>query len=249
MAERIRVTVRLVDGASGARLPAGKFRAAGGRTCSPFRTPVQEVAAPHPPAAGPGVPDPGTARRHQESRCVGIGAASPAGAETGGSTWWRQKDTTAAVAQRFSEADQLYTQARSLDTAWVEPVLGRGMGCLRRSRLVGLDPIAAKPWIDKGMQYAEQALALAPENADAYQLRGELRYWSWLLDVEQDQTRADKLLKDAQRISRPLSSCIRTRREPGPASVTSTTRPPARPRPSWRPARLQRPTPTSPTPT
>ena len=75
------------------------------------------------------------------------------------------KDTTGAVASRFAEADQIYTQAHGLDTAWVEPVLGRGWVAFRRSRLVGLDPIAAKPWIDKGMQFAEQALALAPENA------------------------------------------------------------------------------------
>ena len=194
---RIRVTIRLIDGSSGTDYQRASFERPAADRMAIQDSLVQEVAALIRRRLGPEI-------RLREQR-----------AGTTNSDAWTlvqraelarkqaeelvaSKDTSGAVASKFSEADQIYTQAHTLDTAWVEPVLGRGWVAFRRSRLVGLDPIAAKPWIDKGMQFAEQALALAPESADAYQLRGELRYWSWLLTLEQDPRRADKLLKDAQ---------------------------------------------------
>ena len=48
------------------------------------------------------------------------------------------------------------------------------------------------------MAHAGRALALDPDNPDALELRGNLRYWSWLLGLEPDNTRAAALLDSAK---------------------------------------------------
>ena len=68
----------------------------------------------------------------------------------------------------------------------------------RRSRFPGLDPFAAKEWITQGMAHAGRALALDPDNPDALELRGNLQYWSWLLGLEPDNTKAQALLLSAR---------------------------------------------------
>jgi hypothetical protein len=109
-----------------------------------------------------------------------------------------KQDTTKAVARAFDQADTLYAQAHLADPKWTEPLVGRATLGYRRSRLVGLEGLAAKPWIDKGIKYADEALALDPRDPDALEARGTLRYWSWLLSLEPDPAAARKLLADAQ---------------------------------------------------
>jgi serine/threonine-protein kinase len=109
-----------------------------------------------------------------------------------------QKDTTDAAARSFDLADTLYAQARAADSTWTEPLVGRAAVAYRRSRLVGFDGAAAKPWIDRGIRFAEAALTLAPHDPDALELRGTLRYWSWLLHLQPDPKLATRLLGDAE---------------------------------------------------
>jgi tetratricopeptide (TPR) repeat protein len=58
--------------------------------------------------------------------------------------------------------------------------------------------VAAKPWIEKGEKSADDALALDPQNPDALEARGTLRYWKWILALEPDATAAKNLLAAAQ---------------------------------------------------
>jgi eukaryotic-like serine/threonine-protein kinase len=109
-----------------------------------------------------------------------------------------QKDTTGSVARSFERADSLYAQAQAADVKWTEPLIGRATVAYRRSRLMNFDPVEAKPWIDKGKKFIQDALSLAPQNPDALELRGTLRYWSWLLNLEPDPTAAKRLLLDAE---------------------------------------------------
>jgi len=48
------------------------------------------------------------------------------------------------------------------------------------------------------MAHADTALSLSPENPDALELRGTLRYWRYLLGLEPDAAAAQKLLASAQ---------------------------------------------------
>jgi len=80
----------------------------------------------------------------------------------------------------------------------VEPVIGRGFIAYRRSRLAGDEPLRAAEWIQKGLAQADRAITLAPDNADALELRGNLKYWRWLLSLEPEPEKARELLKSAQ---------------------------------------------------
>ena len=102
------------------------------------------------------------------------------------------------VARYFDSADSLYAQAHQADTTWTEPLIGRAAVAYRRSRLVGFDGVAAKPWIEQGKKFADQALALDSQDPDAMEMRGTLRYWGWLLNLEPDPAASKQLLNAAQ---------------------------------------------------
>jgi TolB-like protein/tRNA A-37 threonylcarbamoyl transferase component Bud32 len=107
-------------------------------------------------------------------------------------------DTTGAAERAFSQADTLYAQAGLADPRWSDPLQRRAVVAYRRSRLAAKNQVEAKAWIDKGERFADSALALAPMDPDALEARGTLRYWSWILGIQADPTAAKKLLADAQ---------------------------------------------------
>jgi len=101
--------------------------------------------------------------------------------------------------QGFAAADSLLELAEARDGKWVDPIISRGLVAYRRSRLSGRDRAVIHPWIREGLGHVERALALAPNNADALELRGNLRYWGWLQGLEPDTEKAKVLLADAQK--------------------------------------------------
>jgi tetratricopeptide (TPR) repeat protein len=48
------------------------------------------------------------------------------------------------------------------------------------------------------MKHADRALGLRPDDPEALEIRGTLRYWRWLMSLEPDQSRAAKLMADAE---------------------------------------------------
>ena len=78
-----------------------------------------------------------------------------------------------AVAQLLA-ADTLLAQAEQLDNNWAEPIVVRGWITGKRSKLTK-DPTEAGSLIDAGIVHASRAIALDPQNADALELRGTLR--------------------------------------------------------------------------
>jgi hypothetical protein len=68
----------------------------------------------------------------------------------------------------------------------------------RHSRQASDDAAAAGKWIDQGLHYADSSAAINPEDPDLLEVRGNLRYWRWLLGLETDATAASQLLKQAQ---------------------------------------------------
>jgi tetratricopeptide (TPR) repeat protein len=52
--------------------------------------------------------------------------------------------------------------------------------------------------IERSLAFAERALGLDPEDPQALELRGTVRYWHWMLNVIPDQEEAEALLRRAQ---------------------------------------------------
>jgi eukaryotic-like serine/threonine-protein kinase len=195
--DRVRVTVRLVDAASGADFQRASFEQPSANIAAIQDSLVQQVARLIRQRLGEEI----KLREQRESTSnpqAWILVQQAEQARNQAEALVTRKDTSGAAARNFGRADSIYAAAAGLDPRWIEPVLGRGWVAFRRSRLVGLDPIAAKPWIEKGEQFADAGLGLDPQNPDALQLRGELRYWSWLLTLEPDPAKAKALLEAAQ---------------------------------------------------
>ena len=194
---RLRVTVRLVDGSSGAAFERASFEQPVGNLLAVQDTLTQKVATLIRSRLGEEI-----RLREQRNRTSSVAAWSlvqrAEHARREAERLIANQDTTNAAAQSFDLADSLYAQAHRADLTWIEPIVGRAGVAYRRSRLVGLDGLAAKPWIDKGKKFADSALALAPQNPDALELRGNLRYWSWLLNLEPEPIAAKQLFADAQ---------------------------------------------------
>ncbi|HEY8795786.1 MAG TPA: hypothetical protein VIM15_12645, partial [Gemmatimonadaceae bacterium] len=105
---------------------------------------------------------------------------------------------TAGVLREIQSGDTLLVQAKALDPAWVAVPTMRGTLAYRASRFFGDDQSKASHWIDMGLAHADTALSLSPENADALELRGTLRYWRYLLGLEPGTAAAKQLLDGAE---------------------------------------------------
>ncbi len=106
-------------------------------------------------------------------------------------------DTVRFVAA-FDEADTLLAQAEALDERWPDPIIQRGRLAYLRSRRYLGDPRAAGSWIGVGLGHIGRAMAITTTNADAFEIRGNLRYWKYLLRLEQDPVAAAALRASAR---------------------------------------------------
>ncbi len=99
----------------------------------------------------------------------------------------------------FADADSLLGMAEQLDGRWVDPIILRGLIAYRWSRLLPRgEQLQLQEWINVGLGHVNRALALDAGHADALELRGNLRYWSYLRGLEPDPARAEALLASAQ---------------------------------------------------
>jgi TolB-like protein/tRNA A-37 threonylcarbamoyl transferase component Bud32 len=194
---RIRVTTRLVDGSSGAEYARASFEQPAGNLLSVQDTLTQKVASLIRERLGQEV-----RLREQRNRTESVEAWAlvqrAEQARKQAETLVQKQDTSGAVGKRFDQADSAYALAQAADPKWAEPLVGRAWVAYRRSRIVNFDAVAAKPWIEKGEKFAENALALDSQNPDALEARGSLRYWKWILALEPDATAAKRLLSAAQ---------------------------------------------------
>jgi serine/threonine-protein kinase len=194
---RLRLSVRLIDGGSGVDFQRVSFEQQGGSVLAIRDTLAEKVAGLIRERLGPEF-------RLREQRA---GTSSP-------DAWVRVQraeaarkqaeelaasgDTTQAVIRAYDRSDSIYAEAQALDPKWAEPLIGRAAIAYRRSRIAVDNPLKAKPWITRGEQFADSALARDPQNPDALEVRGTLRYWSWLLGLEPDPVAAKALLSSAQ---------------------------------------------------
>ena len=193
--DRFHVTVRLVDGASGADYKRASFDQASGNLLVIRDSLAERVAEFLRARLGEEV----RLRTEQQSttsveawslrqRAEHSRKDAEAALERGG---------PGAAAAGFHEADSLAALAEAADPRWVDPIVFRGSVAYERSRLAAPSG-EAMPLIQRGLDHAERALRLAPNDASALELRGTLRYFQWLLRGSADPTAAQALLQSAR---------------------------------------------------
>ena len=107
---------------------------------------------------------------------------------------------TAAAGRRLLAADSILAAAEAADPKWSAPPVMRGWLDYRQTDLVsGLDKDVYARWLGEGLKHAEHALALKPDDPDALELRGTLRYWRYLINLEPDENAAARQLADAEK--------------------------------------------------
>ncbi len=97
----------------------------------------------------------------------------------------------------LSRGDSLLGLARSVDRGWIEPPLLRAQLALDRS-LIAEDNAESAVWIERGLGYASEAWDIDPTNARVLALRGTLRHWLFRREVTADPAVQAALLDSAQ---------------------------------------------------
>jgi serine/threonine-protein kinase len=195
-ASRLRVTVRLVDGASGAEFERAAFEVPAANLLALRDSLAAEVSTMIRKRVGQEL----TLR---DQRAQTSDPSAWAAVQLG--TQWRRRgeqamstsDTTAVVTD-FRRADSALADAAGLDPNWPTPAIARATVAYKLSRFYGDDPTTASRWIDTAQAHVARALALSADDPDALELRGTLRYWRWLLGVTPDAAAADALLDSAR---------------------------------------------------
>jgi serine/threonine-protein kinase len=193
---QLRVTVRLVDGQSGADLTRETRMLPAGDLLAVQDTLVQEVARQIRSELGQEIE-----LRQQRRRASNVRAwtaVQQAARRREAAESAAVRGDAGGVEREFGSADSLLAAAAALDPAWPEPVIGRAAVAYRRSRLAPDDQVVAAKWIGAGLEHVERALQLGPQDPDALELRGNLKYWRWLMSLAPDPADARALLLSAQ---------------------------------------------------
>ena len=109
-------------------------------------------------------------------------------------------DPEAAI-QRLALVDSLLALAEGADPGWVRPPARRAHRAFREAFFLanGLGEFdLAGEEIGIGLEHAERALAVDSRDADALEQRGSLKYLYFLLDLTADAEESDRLLDEAQ---------------------------------------------------
>lgn len=110
----------------------------------------------------------------------------------------------------FAAADSLYAEAEKADPRWSEPATRRAALAYRRSRLAGNDAAAIRKWAEIGMGHANRAIGIDANDADAWEVRGNLRYFPLVMSLEPDEGRRRQAL-DSARADLERATTINTR--------------------------------------
>jgi len=180
--DQIRVTVRLIDGNSGADFERRSFQRPATDLIALRDSVDQEVAE---------------LIRKQLGEEIRVREQRQSTSNT--QAWALEQRAERSIKQEnLDQADTLAAAARQLDPKWIAPILMRTTVAYRHSRQASDDAAAAGKWIDLGLHYADSAAAINPEDPDLLEVRGNLRYWRWLLGLETDASAASQLLNQAK---------------------------------------------------
>ena len=102
-----------------------------------------------------------------------------------------------AAASLYARADSLLAQAEQTDPRWVEPIVQRARVAYLRARLERV-PREQDKWVSVGLAHIERALRAAHQDPDALETRGTLRFWRFSKGLEPDAAAAETLLQGAK---------------------------------------------------
>jgi len=103
-------------------------------------------------------------------------------------------DNPSGVESQLDRADTLLARAASLDPGWSEPPVRRARLALERA-LWRRQP---ERWIQTGLGHVTRALALRPDDPEGLEVRGTLRLVRYVFGLEDDAARAERLLAAAE---------------------------------------------------
>jgi len=106
-------------------------------------------------------------------------------------------DTT-GVRRQYDRADSLLVAAEKLDAQWVVPTTQRGWLAFARARAPNARADEANRWSQEALTRAKAALETAPNDADALDLLGTVRFWRTLVGFVPDAAAAVALRDSAE---------------------------------------------------
>ena len=191
--DRVRVTVRLIEGTSGADLlTRASFEQPAGNLLAIRDTLAVQVARVLRERLGEEVrlrEERSSTRNTEAWTAVQQAELARKKAEA-----FARAGKTDSATTLFVRTDSIYASAERLDPRWVDPIILRGQLLERRVRMM-----RAAALIDEGLAHANRALALAPQDARAVELRGTLRYRRWQLSRPADPEQAARVLDEARK--------------------------------------------------
>jgi len=192
---RLRITLFLVDGASGADFDRASFEIPASEFLAMQDSVTDEISGLLRERLGEEIEL--RERRAATSSVEAWGMVQQAERlRKDGEALLETDDVDGAFAS-FNRADSILALAEAADAEWAEPIVLRSRIAYRRSRLAS-DMPEAEHWIGAGMGHAERVLARDEGSGEALELRGTLQYWGWIIGIEPDPDAADDLLNAAR---------------------------------------------------
>ena len=194
--DRVRVTVRLYDGNSGAEWKRAAFEqpkanalaardSLGEQVSILLRTWLGKEIALRDERAG--------TRNTEAWSAVQLGERAEKDAQL-----LLRSDSAAASARRVAEAESLFTLAARLDPRWASPAVRSARLFIWRTRITTRDALLRRQLIDSGLARAETALVRDPQSAEAFEQRGTLRYMLYLYGLVPDPAEAATVLRGSE---------------------------------------------------
>lgn len=196
VANGVGVTVRLLDGVSGADVERARFDVAEERPLAGVDSVVSEVAEMLRRWIGDEV-----RLRTQRQRTAEDAAwilAQRAKRERMVMNRLFTEDHLDGARAALKRADSLFQQAESTDAAWPDPVVARGWLAYEWSRLRSGNAAEARSFSLLAVEHANRALDLASDHYDALTLRGTASYWQTLIGVPATPDEAEALAAAAR---------------------------------------------------